>query len=179
MKNTIFIWLVILITLSFYVVAQSRADISINLIQSNRPPFKVGETFTYEATLHNNNPIDSANYDIEHIIERPNGVIIKKEYTNQILGARESKVYREEFAIDAAGSWSVSIYVLSLDDPYEKNNQAALEFTSYENIFGSKFIQKSTNRNLVLSVLIATFTIIVIMFVNDRIKDLNKNKRSN
>ena len=178
MKNTIFIWLVILITLSFYVVAQSRADISINLIQSNRPPFNVGETFTYEATLHNNNPIDSANYDIEHTIKGPNGAI-KKEYTNQILGARESKVYREEFAIDAAGSWSVSIKVLSLDDPYEKNNQAALEFTSYENIIGNKFIQKSTNRNLVLSILIAIFTIIVIMFVNDRIKDLNKHKKSN
>ena len=178
MKNTIFIWLVILITLSFFAVAQSRADISINLIQSNRPPFKVGETFTYEATIHNNNPIDSANYNIEHNIQGPNGMT-KKEYTNQILGARESKVYREEFAIDAAGSWSVSIKVLSLDDPYEKNNQAALEFTSYENIIGNKFIQKSTNRNLVLSILIAIFTIIVIMFVNDIIKDLNKNKRRN
>ncbi len=147
-------------------------DLSINLISSSKGPYKVNDNFNYDVTVYNNGD-DLADYYIEYTIEGPNGIKENSVCCNSLIG-RASEVHHEEFNIDAAGKYFITIKAISEKDANLANNQASIEFISYKD---NEFIQKSFNRNLVLSTLISILFLIILIFVYERINSLNKHKK--
>ncbi|MBS3150133.1 hypothetical protein J4455_05620 [Candidatus Woesearchaeota archaeon] len=149
-------------------------DLSINLISSSKGPYKVNNNFNYDVTVYNNGN-ELADYYIEYTIDGPNGIKKNSVCCNSLIG-RASEVHHESFNIDAVGKYFITIKAVSENDVNLANNQASIEFILYKDD-NNEFLQRSFNRNLVLSTLISILFLIILIFVYERIISLKKNKK--
>lgn len=162
-----------MLTLFILIPMVYSQDVSVNLVSTSKGPYFLNDNFRYDVTVYNNGD-DLVDFYIEHLIEGPSGRS-GKTVCCKSLRSGLSEVYHEEFKIDAVGKWFVTIKAISENDINLGNNQASVEFTATGG--DSQFIQKSFRRNIVIGTLISILFFIILLFVYERFKDIEKYKK--